>query len=88
MAIATRAIVRTERNQHHHVIVYHLAAACERVAILLSLSQSPFAHFCLIFHFSSSLFTPKVILVLCDRRVRIFTTFRCGCVPITTYFGF
>ena len=29
-----------------------------------------------------------MILVLCDHRVRIFTAFRCGCIPITTHFGF
>ena len=78
--------MREERN--HNVIVYYLAAARERVARLLSLSHSPFAYFAYIFHFSPSLFTPKVILVLCDHRVRIFTAFRCGCMSITTYFGF
>ena len=75
MAIATRAIVRTERNHHHHVIVDILASAKEHVARLLSLSHSPFAYFAYISYFSPSFFTPKVILVLCDHRVRIFTAF-------------
>ena len=60
----------------------------ENVLLDCSLSHSPFAYFAYIFHFSPSLFTPKVILVLCDHRVRIFTAFRCGCMSITTYFGF
>ena len=49
--------MRTKRN--HHVIVYHLAAAIERVARLLSLSHSPFAfflHYLSLFSFS---FHPK-----------------------------
>ena len=78
--------MRDER--HHSVIVDYLAPAIERVARLLSLSHSPFAYFAYIFYFSPSIFTPKVILVLCDHRVRIFTAFRCGCIPITTHFGF
>ena len=53
---------------------------CCSIALTFSFSFCFF--FCLIFHFSLSLFTPKVILVLCDHRVRIFTTFRCGCVLI------
>ena len=75
-----------ERN--HSVILDYLAPAIERVARLLSLSHSPFAYFAYIFYFSHSFFTPKVILVLCDHRVRIFTAFRCGCISITTHFGF
>ena len=55
---------------------------------MLALSHSPFAYFAYIFYFSLSIFTPKVILVLCDHRVRIFTAVRCGCIPITTHFGF
>ena len=74
-------MMRDERN--HSVIVDYLAPARERVARLLSLSHSPY-----IFYFSPSFFTPKVILVLCDHRVRIFTAFRCGCISITTHFGF
>ena len=78
--------MRDERN--HSVILDYLAPAIERVARLLSLSHSPFAYFAYIFYFSPSFFTPKVILVLCDHRVRIFTAFRCGCMSITTHFGF
>ena len=77
--------MRDERN--HSVILDYLAPAIERVARLLSLSHSPFAYFAYIFYFSPSFFTPKVILVLCD-RVRIFTAFRCGCMSITMHFGF
>ena len=29
-----------------------------------------------------------MILLLCDHRVRVFTAVRCGCIPITTHFGF
>ena len=55
---------------------------------MLALSHSPFAYFAYIFYFSLSIFTPKVILLLCDHRVRVFTAVRCGCGPITTHFGF
>ena len=79
-------MMRDER--HHSVILDYLAPAIERVARLLSLSHSPFAYFAYIFYFSTSIFTPKVILVLCDHRVRIFTAFRCGCISITTHFGY
>ena len=78
--------MRDER--HHSLIVVYLAIAIERVARLLSLSHSPLAFFAYIFYFSPSFFTPKVILVLCDHRVRIFTAFCCGCMSITTHFGF
>ena len=57
-------------------------------ARLLALSHSPFAYFAYIFYFSLSIFTPIVILLLCDHRVRVFTAVRCGCGPITTHFGF
>ena len=86
VVIATRAMVCDERN--HSLIVNYLRCRERTCARLLALSHSPFAYFAYIFYFSLSIFTPKVILVLCDHRVRIFTAVRCGCIPITTHFGF
>ena len=72
VATGNRAIVHTKRNQPPPLFTFSLA----RVEVLLDCSRFQlllFAYFAYISYFSSFLFHPEVILVLCDHRVRIFT---------------
>ena len=60
----------------------------ENVCSIARTFSFSFCLFCLYLLLFPFYFHPKVILVLCDHRVRIFTAVRCGCIPITTHFGF
>ena len=59
----------------HSLILDYLASTRGCVSRSLALSNSPFAYFAYIFYFSLSIFTPIVILLLCDHRVRVLQLF-------------